>query len=250
LVYGRQTTKFQRLLVLAMDTMTTEKEFVPQYSASLVEQITEFLTNSIIEGRFKGGQRMVEHELQRRFGVSRAPIREAFLILERNGLLTSIPRKGRFIREISSKDIEENFVVRADLECLAARLAIPHIEPENIRKMEAMFSDMVRAAKRKDFNAYYSSHYEFHGTFIRASNNKTLIEILENLRCQTKWFRYSNPSANERSYEYLIPVHREILDLFIRKEDVDRLGDLVKQHILTSLEGMFRLLARSKEGSH
>jgi DNA-binding GntR family transcriptional regulator len=57
-----------------MDIMF-EKEFSPQYPISLVEQITEFLTNAIIEGQWESGQRLVENELQRKFGISRAPIR-------------------------------------------------------------------------------------------------------------------------------------------------------------------------------
>jgi DNA-binding GntR family transcriptional regulator len=229
-----------------MNLISTEKEFVP--SKSLVEQVAEFLTSAIIEGQYKSGQRLLERELQRRFGISRAPIREAFHILEKNGLLTNIPRKGRFVRKVNAKDLEENFIVRSTLESLAARLAMPHFGPEDIRKMESAFSGMAACANEDDFQAYYKFHYEFHGIFIRASSNDTLIRILENLRYQTIWFRYSHPSANERSYEYLLPVHREILDLFIKK-DIDQLENLVKKHILVSLEGMLRLLAtRNKDG--
>ena len=79
-----------------------EKEFNPQYSVSLVEQVMEFLSNAIIQGRFKGGERLVENDLQRRMGISRGPIRESFRILEKNGLVTIIPRKGTFVRKIST----------------------------------------------------------------------------------------------------------------------------------------------------
>ena len=231
-----------------MDSPNIEKEFVPQYPTSLVEQVVEFLTNAIIEGRYKSGQRLVENELQRKFGISRAPIREAFLILEKNGLLTNIPRKGRFVRKVNAKDLEENFIIRANLESLAARLAVPHLRPEDISKMELAFSGMTASANEDDFQAYYKFHYEFHGIFIRNSNNDTLIRILENLRYQTIWFVYSHPSANERSYEYMLPVHREILDLFIKK-DIDQLENIVKTHILAALEGMLRVLATRNKDS-
>src|SRR3990170_2242165 len=155
-----------------MDFVNTEKKFVPQYPTSLVDQVVEFLTNAIIEGRYKSGQRLVENELQRKFGISRAPIREAFLILEKNSLLTNIPRKGKFVREINGKDIEENFIVRANLEPLAARLAVPHLGPEDIEKMESALSEMGEAARASDFQAYYKAHYEFHGIFIHASRNE------------------------------------------------------------------------------
>jgi DNA-binding GntR family transcriptional regulator len=229
-----------------MDNHETENEFVPQYPISLVDQVAEFLTKAILEGRYRNGQRLVENELQRKFGVSRAPIREAFFVLERNGLLTNIPRKGRFVRTINEKDIEENFVVRAHLESLAVRLAVPHLGPEDFKKMDSALSAMTLAAKGNDFKTYYRFHYEFHGIFIRVSKNDTLVKILENLRYQTIWFQYSHPSAQERPYEYLISVHRQILDLCIKK-DVDELEHLVKKHILVSLDGLLRHLASRKQ---
>jgi DNA-binding GntR family transcriptional regulator len=85
--------------------MTTPKvkrrEFSPKYSISLVEQITEFLTQAIMDGQFESGERLVENELQRRFGVSRSPIRESFRVLEKKGLVNNVPRKGTYVRKIS-----------------------------------------------------------------------------------------------------------------------------------------------------
>jgi DNA-binding GntR family transcriptional regulator len=161
--------KTRGTLRFKMDSAIIEKEFAPQYPTSLSDQVVEFLTNAIIEGRYKSGERLVESKLQREFGISRAPIREAFLILEKNGLLTSIPRKGRFVRKISTKDIEENFVIRANLESLAARLAAAHLRSEDINKMELALSEMAQAAKGKDFQTYYKFHYEFHDIFLHAS---------------------------------------------------------------------------------
>jgi len=229
-----------------MDSHQSEDEFVPQYPVSLVDQVAEFLTKAILEGRYKSGQCLVENELQRKFGVSRAPIREAFFVLERNGLLTNIPRKGRFVRTIKEKDIEENFVIRANLESLAARLAIPHLGPEDFNKMDSALSAMFLAAKENDLKTFYRFHYEFHGTFIQASQNDTLIRILENLRYQTICFQYNHPSPQECPDDNLISVHRQILDLFIRK-DTDAIEHLVKKHILVALDGLLRHLASRKQ---
>ena len=73
-----------------MESFPIAKEFSPRYSVSLVEQITEFLTGAIVDGWLKGGQRLGENELQRKFGISRAPIRESFRILVKKGLVTTI----------------------------------------------------------------------------------------------------------------------------------------------------------------
>jgi len=223
-----------------------EKEFRPQYPILLVDQIVDFLTDVIIEGGLRDGQRLVENDLQRRFRVSRAPIREAFRILEKNGLVYIIPRKGTFIRKIGRKDIEEIFPILAYLESLAARTAILHITSVEIEKMELALSNMAEAAEGNDTKAYLRYHLEYHKVFIRSCKNDALIEIIERLRRQAIWFRFSFLYVEE-SFDYSIPVHRKILDLFIRK-DADQLEALVKEHMLTALGRFIRLLeARGHE---
>ena len=230
-----------------MDLSQVNREFIPQYPVSLVEQITEFLTNAIIEGRLEIGQRLVENELQRKFGISRAPIRESFRILEKKGLVAIVPRKGTFVRKITQKDIEENFPIRACLEGLAARLAVSHIEPSDIEKMKSTLSKMIEAANQNDFRTYFRFHSEYHEIFIHASKNDTLIEILENLRRQGVWFRLSY-LWHQESFEYATRVHREILDFFIKK-DADRAEALVKEHILVALNRFLQFL-ESKIGKN
>lgn len=95
---------------------------------SLMEDITNSLRDAIIEGRLQPGQQIVEKELQKTLGVSRAPIREALLKLEGQGLVDIIPRKGSFVRTITARFIQENFIIRAWLEGLAARLCLQHLK--------------------------------------------------------------------------------------------------------------------------
>jgi DNA-binding GntR family transcriptional regulator len=215
-----------------MDSLSIiEREFSPQYPVSLVEQVMEFLTNAIIQGRFKGGERLVENELQRKLGISRGPIRESFRILEKNGLVTIIPRKGTFVRKISRKDIEENFPIRAHLESLSTRLAISNLTSEDIEKMKSALSRMKTAFKDHNFELYYKSHSEFHEVIYKASKNDTLIRIIDNLQLQANWFRLSYLYILRESFEYAIKAHQEILDLLVKK-DSDRAEALMKEHIL------------------
>jgi DNA-binding GntR family transcriptional regulator len=227
-----------------MISRNKKREFSPQYSQPLVEQITEFLTHAIMDGQFESGGRLIETELQRQFGVSRSPIRESFRILEKKGLVGSVPRKGTFVRKITQKDIEENFPIRANLESLAARLALPHLNAQDMEKMESAFSRMKEAAKNNDFKSYLKYHTQFHDIFIRASGNDTLIEILENLRHQAIWFRYSYLYVQE-AFDYAVRVHRKILDFFIKK-DADRLEAQVKEHILIALGRFIQFLESQK----
>jgi DNA-binding GntR family transcriptional regulator len=223
-----------------------EKDFNLQFPVSLVEQITEYLSNEIIEGKIKNGQQLVENELQRKFGISRGPIREAFRILEENGFLISVPRKGTFVRKITRKEIEDNFTVRSHLESFAASLAVPFMTDGDIERMELALSGMTEAAGNNDFKSHLKHHGDFHAIFINASKNDVLIKILENLRRQATWFRYSYVYRIDEPFEYALSVHREILDLFVKK-DPHGLEALVKKHILVAQQAFIQLLA-AKEG--
>jgi DNA-binding GntR family transcriptional regulator len=227
-----------------MPSKVKKTKFSPQFAVPLVEQISEFLTQAILDGQFESGGRLVETGLQRQFGVSRSPIRESFRILEKNGLVINIPRKGTYVRQITQKDIEENFPVRANLESLAARLALPNLSDPDLGKMESHFSRMEQAAQANDFKSYLKYHTLYHDVFIRASRNDTLIEILDNLRSQALWFRYSYLYIQE-SFEYAIKVHRTILDYFKNKE-ADKLEALVKEHILIALNRFIQFLESQK----
>lgn len=217
--------------------------FTPQYPVTLPEQITEYLTNAIIDGRLEDGQRLIENDLQRKFGISRGPIREAFRILEKNGLVSIIPRKGTFIRKIHRKDIEEIFPIIAYLESLAARMAVSNLTLEHTEEMELALSGMTEASKENDLKSYLKYHLDYHKVFINASKNEALVRIIETLRRQAVWFRFSYLFVQE-SFEYSIPVHREILNLFIKK-DPNQVEALVKEHILVALRRFIQLLESS-----
>lgn len=221
------------------------EKFTPQYSPSLVEQLVEFITNSVISGRFSGGLRLSENELQRKFGISRGPIRESFRILERNGLVITVPRKGTFVKKITEKDVKDIFPILELLEGLAARLAVSFLNHDDIQRMEALLSMMAQAAEKKDFKSYVEYHSKYHEIFICASKNEKLVEFIQNLRHQVIWIT-SKYLSIENSFEYRLRVHREIIDLFIKK-DVDRLEALVCEHIAFGFQQLLKFLASRNE---
>jgi DNA-binding GntR family transcriptional regulator len=212
---------------------------------SLVEKVTESLMSAIMEGRIGPGERLIENALQRKLGISRAPIRESFRILQKSGLLVTSPRKGTFVKTISRKDIEENFPIRASPESLAARLAIPNLSPKDIKHMKFFLLKMKEASRENDFESYLRYHSDYHTIFIKASKNNTLIEIVENLRRHAMWHRFSYLYFQE-SYKHSIRIHRKILDAFIKKES-NRVESLVKSHIIVGLSRFLDFLSLKDE---
>jgi DNA-binding GntR family transcriptional regulator len=212
---------------------------------TLVDRITEYLTGIIINGDLKPGERLVEQELQKKFNTSRSPIRESIRILSEKGLLVNLPRKGTYVRSISTRDIKNNFPITAYLEALAARLALPNLKSKDIKNMEFCLSKMKEATKRYHVEDYVKYHYKFNDTFIAASQNDLLIGLLKNLRYQMVWFKFHNFFL--RGFKrYVLEVHTDLLTLFKEKK-IDQLEALTKEHAFFAFDQFLRYVEQAKQ---
>lgn len=216
-------------------------KFAPQFAAPLAEQIEQFLISAIMQGKYKPGQRLVENELLREFGVSRSPIREAFLSLVKSGLLVNVPRSGTYVKNVTEKDVREKFPVRARLEGFAAGLAAQQMGTVEIVELKSALANMKESAEKDDFRAYTDSHNVFHMVFINGSRNDTLINIIKTLRQDILWLRFSYLWHVE-NHQDALPVHQEILELFVKK-DADAVESLVQKHIVRNMESYIDFLS-------
>jgi DNA-binding GntR family transcriptional regulator len=207
---------------------------------SLVEDIAGQLSEAIFEGRLHPGQQIVESDLQQVMGVSRAPLREALLKLEGQGLVRMIPRKGTYVRAITSRWISEIFTVRAWLEGLAARLAAEREGSSCADRLEKILADMALLAQRKRFKAYFYRHWDFHGVFSEASRNEELRSRIEAMRRESLWLSYS-ATYFEHNHPASQKTHRRIVDLF-RKGCPEEVEIAVRTHILAAVDPYVRFL--------
>lgn len=131
---------------------------------------------AIDQGAFRPGDRLLESELAERFGVSRTPIREALQRLETQAVLA---RDGRslVVSSLDHDQLGELYVVRAELEGLAARLAAQHAAPEEIRVLWEMIRKDRDIVERPDLLA--RANRRFHRQIHLASHNRYLIQQLE-----------------------------------------------------------------------
>jgi len=216
-----------------------EMVFQPQVLSS---QVTKILMEAILEGILKGGQRLAEKELQKQFGISRSPLREAYRELEKRGLIVIIPRKGAFVKSIDIKDIEDNFPVRAVLEGLAAKLAHSKMSAGDLNEMREILNQMAEGAKKNNIKSYWRLHQIFHEIFINASDNDVLIGTLNTLRMHSLWYRFSYQYYQEDLKKHII-VHEHIYRLFKnRRGSLQKLENLVKNHIEDGLEKFIKYL--------
>ena len=134
------------------------------------------ILEAIDVGIYKPGSRLVESELAERFGVSRTPIREALQRLETQSLLT---RDGRslIVASLDHNQMAELYVVRTELEGLAARLAAQHASVEEVNVLQQMVdADRMWVS---DAAALARSNKRFHKQLHLASHNRFLVQQLD-----------------------------------------------------------------------
>ena len=134
------------------------------------------ILEAIDVGIYKPGSRLVESELAERFGVSRTPIREALQRLETQSLLT---RDGRslVVASLDHNQMAELYVVRTELEGLAARLAAQHASEEEIDVLQQMVG--ADRTWTHDASALSRSNKRFHKQLHLASHNRFLVQQLD-----------------------------------------------------------------------
>ena len=146
---------------------------------SLVTYIVEDIEAKIISGIYKPGERLIEEKLCRELDVSRSPVREAFRLLETNGFLTNVARKGVSVTKTTLKEAIDIYIIRANLESLAVYLAVKRSTPEFVLKLKTLHKQMEDLVKINDIEKYIEKNKEFHNTIIQASDNSKLMELLE-----------------------------------------------------------------------
>jgi DNA-binding GntR family transcriptional regulator len=208
--------------------MKAQLQFRP---IGLVDQISGWLTNAILDGTIKEGDRLIETDFQKQFGVSRSPIREAFRALNKMGLVIITPRRGTFVKRVTRNDIEEQFPIRAVLEGLAVRLAFERMKDEDLERIEKTFKKMERTAEGNDVKGYWRYHHLFHDQLIDVSQNRMLIDTLQKIRIQHLMFKVASLYYREElhgSFE----LHKRILELLRDREtDPKYVEDFVRDHI-------------------
>ena len=202
----------------------------------------EMVLSAIDRGEYKPGDRLVESELADRFGVSRTPIREVFQRLETQGVLK---RDGRslFVSSLDHDQMGELYVVRAELEGLAARLAAQHAAPEEIRVLyELIECDLLLI---RDPVKMSQANKRFHRQIHRAGHNRYLVQQLEMVHRSMALLVKSSFEAQGRGHE-AIEEHRCIIAA-IEKRDGDAADAAARAHISNAYEIRLKLAAEFRK---
>jgi DNA-binding GntR family transcriptional regulator len=193
---------------------------------SLMTVVLDTIRRRILTGEFRPGQKINESEIAINLGISRSPVREAFRVLERDGLITTLPRKGSYITDISLNDLGELFEIRNILECYALD-CIKKRAKESPDSIQSMIKELDRNLTKK--HDLFSVISGFHYKLVELSNNSRLIELYKILAVSLRryWLIYhSEKGQRDISLEH----HQEILNI-LKKGDYAGTKTLLKKHI-------------------
>lgn len=202
---------------------------------SLKQLVYENLRNRIIYGELRPGARLLEAELAKEMNISRAPIREAMNMLERDGLATIIPRRGAIVSVFTEEDVRHIWQMREIMEPRAARDCAGRVPEEALDQVEGLLKAVQ--ADPTDFAMYTQSDLVIHDLLYQYLENRYMKAELLNLKAHSLCIRW-NVERNQHDLDGKLVLesteeHWRILRA-LRAGDGDAAAEAVREHLLRS----------------
>lgn len=213
------------------------KRFDFTASPSLKQLVYNKLQQMIIHGELTPGMRLTEEELSQTMSISRAPIREAMNMLDRDGFIRIVPRKGAVVAEVSVKDSLDIWKCRVALEPFAAKEACGHIPQE---KLEQALAHIAELEANYEFEKYIASDLEVHELYYNYLDNPYMRSILDNLKAHSirvRWLQEKEQPGMETAMRST-REHRIIVEALMRG-DAEAVYQAVQAHVSNAAQRMF-----------
>lgn len=212
---------------------------------NVAQVVYEALKSAIVEQRLASGSRLVESVLAGHFGVSTTPVREAITRLEREGLVSLLPRRGAVVSSFSAADVQEIGELRELLEVHALRRAQESWSSESAGELLALLAEGQAVVDRGEYRGYGRFDQEFHRRIVQASGNRRLVRVFEMMSDQFQMVRFQavrlpgRPALGHREHEQIAAA------LAVGAgEEAER---LLRAHIRHTVEDVCRFLAEGRE---
>lgn len=211
---------------------------------TISQQVFKILEEEILSGKYKPGDRLIEREIAERLGISRIPVREALLSLERRGLVVpaGANRKGREVIGISRQEIAENYSIKEFIESYALGEKSLQQDKEFLATLRRLIQEMEKEVKKGDLENYRKLNSRFHHEIARSLNNQKLYHIFVDADKRTRWFQ--NLTLYSLRMERSILEHKLLLEA-CEKRDLRQIRDMVKSHYGQAVEFLLKKLIQS-----
>jgi DNA-binding GntR family transcriptional regulator len=209
----------------------------PRRRTNLADDVAAHIRTEILAGRLRSGQRIDQDAIAEELGVSRLPVREALISLDREGLVHTIPRKGSYVARVDRDDIADHYQIFGQVAGLAAARAVARLDDAGLERLVILHDRMSSAASLEEQQAL---NHEFHRMINIAADSPRMTSVLS-LLSRSLPMPYADfpvewlDEANRQ--------HREIIDAF-RRRDTLAAQRAMEQHITASARHAIEVLER------
>lgn len=200
---------------------------VPARRRGLADEVADRIRDAIFDGGYAPGSQLREVELAEALGVSRGPVREALLKLEREGLVRSEWHRGATVTTLSGEDVAELDSLRAALEHLAVELVVERAGDDALAAIDAVVRRMERAAGEHEM---VRCDLEFHDAVYAAAGHRRLLEAWHAIRSQVHLFLLTRIGVATDGYLAGIPAEHRELVAALRARDRETALALFAEH--------------------
>ncbi|BDB27785.1 transcriptional regulator [Cupriavidus sp. TA19] len=205
--------------------------------ASLRDQAYAMLRQAIADADIYQSHdeiRLDERVLSEAMGVSRTPIREAMTLLEQEGFLRTVPRRGIYIMRKTKREIVEMIQMWAALESMAARLATQNATDQEIAQLRRMFDSFRDSTPAEHIEEYSDANIVFHQAIVQLSKSQIIMDTIRNIFIHVRAIRKMTISQSDRASRSIVD-HLRIIEA-LEKRDTELAERLVRQHSLDLAE--------------
>ena len=195
---------------------------------SLADQVFEHLGNDILRGKYSRGEILTESKLSAELGVSRTPIREALRRLEQEHIIEE-SGKGSVVLGITQKDLEDIFLIREKLECLAASLAAKNRTEEQLNELKETLELQEFYLNKRDAERIKHMDNQFHRTLYKLSGSMSFYDTLVPLHKKIQKYRKASLESKSRA-EASVQEHRRIFEA-IESANSELASQYAKEHV-------------------
>jgi len=223
----------------------------PILNSTLSDQIYSVIQEWIFSGKLPMGERLDFGELERELSVSRTPLNEAVARLESDGLIISVPRRGKYVVSIHQDDVKQRYEIRQILETGAAKQIVAKLTPEKCAQVEALSKRMrAQHAQNEAFSDYVEFiklDAEFHRKIMSIADSPLLLEIYGGLLLHLQLASIFI-SLKEKRIRASIEEHERIVAA-LKSSEVDRFKQACIMHLANSKQAILDRMQALEQGA-
>jgi DNA-binding GntR family transcriptional regulator len=201
-------------------------------SLGLRKQACQAIKRAITEMNIYGHKleiRLDERQLSQDLGMSRTPVREALSVLEQEGFVRAVPRRGLIVVRKSKREVVEMITVWAAIESMAARLAAPRVTEAELVELHALV-DVFQEDPSEQLSEYSQANMQFHKAIIRMGGVELMTSLTENLFIHMRAVRAVTMTQDNRAQRSIVD-HRNIIAA-LEQRDAALAERLVREHTM------------------